>query len=65
MLPGGLDVIGLYVVTPQADFTSSASQSKLRSILAATHKTTSRILLETAETTTEKVILHVCTESSK
>lgn len=65
MLPGGLDIIGVYVVTPLADFTTSTSQSKLRSILAATHKTTSRILLETAETRTEKVILHVCTQSFK
>ncbi|KAG0719930.1 Protein odr-4 [Chionoecetes opilio] len=65
MLPGGLDIIGVYVVTPQADFTSSSSQSKLRLILGATHKTTSRILLETAESKTEKVILHVCTQSFK
>lgn len=65
MLPGGLDVIGVYVVTPQADFTTSASQTKLRLILSATHKTTSRTLLETAEARTEKVILHACTQSFK
>lgn len=65
MLPGGLDVIGVYVVTPQADFTTSASQTKLRLILTATHKTTSRTLLETAETRTGKVILHACTQSLK
>lgn len=65
MLPGGLNILGVYVVTPQADFTTSVSQTKLRSVLAAVHKTTSRILLESAEVSTEKVILHVCTQSFK
>lgn len=65
MLPGGLDIIGVYVVTPQSDFTASVSQSKLRSVLGGVHKTTTRILLDNAEVRSEKVILHVCTQSFK
>lgn len=65
MLPGGLDVIGVYVVTPQAEFSSSVSQSKLRSVLAVAHKTASKLLLDTAEVRTEKIILHVCTQTFK
>ncbi|XP_045605361.1 protein odr-4 homolog [Procambarus clarkii] len=65
MLPGGLDIIGIYVVTPQAEFSSSVSQSKLRSVLTVTHKTASRILLDTAEIRTEKIIIHVCTQTFK
>ncbi|XP_071525670.1 protein odr-4 homolog [Panulirus ornatus] len=65
MLPGGLDVIGVYVVTPQAEFNSSVSQSKLRSVLAVAHKTASKLLLDTAEVRTEKIILHVCTQTFK
>ncbi|XP_064087781.1 protein odr-4 homolog [Macrobrachium nipponense] len=65
MLPGGLDIIGIYVVTPQSDFTASANQSKLRSILGAVHRTASKILLGTVESTAEKCILHVCTQTLK
>ncbi|XP_047488854.1 protein odr-4 homolog [Penaeus chinensis] len=65
MLPGGLDVIGLFVVTPQSDYDTSQSQSKIRSILGAVHRTAAKILLETAELRTEKIILHVCTQSFK
>ncbi|XP_042220958.1 protein odr-4 homolog isoform X1 [Homarus americanus] len=65
MLPGGLDIIGIYVVTPQAEFNSSLSQSKLRSLLALAHRTASRILLDTAEVRTEKTILHVCSQTFK
>ncbi|KAK7070691.1 hypothetical protein SK128_020243, partial [Halocaridina rubra] len=65
MLPGGLDIIGIYVVTTQGDFNSSANVSKLRSVLVAIHRTASKILMETAESRTEKIILHVCTQSLK
>lgn len=65
MLPGGLDIIGVFVVTPQGDFNSSANQSKLRSILGAVHRTASKILLGTSEVKAEKIILHVCTQTSK
>lgn len=65
MLPGGLDIIGIYVVAPLAEFSSSVSQFKLRSVLSVVHKTASRILLDTAEVRTEKVIIHVCTQTFK
>lgn len=65
MLPGGLDVIGLFVVTPQSDYDTSQSQSKIRSILGAVHRTAAKILLETAELRSEKIILHVCTQTFK
>ncbi|XP_076044135.1 protein odr-4 homolog [Oratosquilla oratoria] len=65
MLPGGLEVIGVYVATPQADFTASSSQAKLRSLLTIIHRSMSRILLGVLDACPIKTILHICTETFK
>lgn len=65
MLPGGLDILGIYIVTPQSDLSNMLSQTKLVKLLASIHKATSKLLLDTSQPTTEKAVLHVCPQTLK
>ena len=65
MLPGGLDILGIFVATPTTDFGSSASQGKLRKILNCVHQAISKAHLGMAENSKDKLLLHLCTQSHK
>ncbi|KAK3865035.1 hypothetical protein Pcinc_029325 [Petrolisthes cinctipes] len=65
MLPGGLNILGVYVVTPLNDFTAAPSQAKIRAVLSSVHRTTTRVLLDSCEVCDEKVVIHVCSQSFK
>ncbi|XP_061171234.1 protein odr-4 homolog [Saccostrea echinata] len=64
MLPGGIDVIGLFVVAPPKMM--QAAQSKLRQILFAIQKVLKRTFpMEDDQNITDRVLLQVCTETKK
>lgn len=65
MLPGGLDILGIYIITPQSDLGNMLSQAKLVKLLASIHKATAKLLLDTSQSSTEKAVLHVCPQTLK
>ncbi|KAK4291667.1 hypothetical protein Pmani_035517 [Petrolisthes manimaculis] len=65
MLPGGLNLLGVYIVTTPTDFTAPPSQAKIRGVLSSIHRTTTRVLLESCDVCTEKVVIHVCSQTFK
>ncbi|CAL4132266.1 unnamed protein product, partial [Meganyctiphanes norvegica] len=65
MLPGGLDILGIFIVTSPSDLNNMTSQVKLQKLLNSIHKATSKLLLDTSQPTSEKAVLHVCPETLK
>lgn len=64
MLPGGIDVIGLFVVAPPKMM--QQAQPKLRQMLFAIHKAQKRSFpIENDQTITDRVLLQVCSETKK
>ncbi|KAB7497934.1 Protein odr-4-like protein [Armadillidium nasatum] len=65
MLPGGLDICGLYIIGPLSDLNNFANQGKLKGILSSIHKISSAQYFGTKESSSEKLILFGCTKSLK
>lgn len=65
MLPGGVGVLGLFVVYPGESLPSSAL-TKLKQVLLAVFKVVSKqIQLSQDVSITDKMVLHICTGSEK
>ena len=65
MLPGGLDIVGLYITLSSNELNSASTQGKLKSILLSVHKKTSKYLIENGESLIEKIILNYDPQTMK
>lgn len=64
MLPGGIDVIGVFVVAPPK--MTQPAQAKLRQVLFAIQKVQKRTFpLENDHNITDRILLQVCSETKK
>lgn len=64
MLPGGIDVIGIFVVAPPK--MTQPAQSKLRQVLFAIQKVQKKTFpLEGEQSVTDRILLQVCSETKK
>nr|CAG4652089.1 EOG090X0BI6 [Triops cancriformis] len=66
MLPGGLTILGIFVVTPQDPFQGTQNISQLRKTLIAIRTVLeSNPFISQIKTSPEKAILHVCSLTQK